>query len=194
MNKRIKLALSIVIVLSIALASWYISYPEQKEPVEVGFSNAWPVEKADIGIKIQDKLVKGIPVISFEYNNRNYITLEEGKGLTVEPKEESFNDLLKYVENGSISQAHATTPNGKVYAIYVLIDNKQAYFSTEELIDIDHICYGITLEKKNEDKTIVCFNQKIVFTIIATILFTVIGFLIVFVALWIKPTNSKEAS
>lgn len=193
MNKRIKLALSIVIVLSITLASWYISYPEQKEPVEVGFSNAWPVEKADIGIKIQDKLVKGIPVISFEYNNRNYITLEEGEGLTVEPKEESFNDLLKYVENGSISQAHASTPNGKVYAVYVLIDNKQAYFSTEELIDIDHICYGITLEKKNEDKTIVCFNQRIVFTIIATILFTVIGFLIVFVALWIKkPTNSKK--
>ena len=194
MNKRIKLTISIVIVLSIALTSWYISYPEQKEPVEVGFSNAWPVEKADIGIKIQDKLVEGIPVISFEHNNRNYTTLEEGEGLTIEPKEESFNDLLKYVENGSISQAHATTPNGKVYAVYVLIDNKQAYFSTEELIDIDHICYGITLEKKNETKTVVCFHQKIVFTIISTILFTIIGFIIVLVSLWMKRPNSKKIS
>ena len=171
-----------------------MSYPEQKEPIEVGFSNAWPVEKADIGVKIQDKLVKGIPVISFEYNNRNYTTLKEGEGLTVEPKEESFNDLLKYVENGSISQAHATAPSGEVYAVYVLIDNKQAYFLTEKLIDVDHICYGITLEKKNKDKTIVCFDQNILFTIIATILFTIIGFLIVLVTLWTKPKNSEKIS
>lgn len=194
MNKKIKLAISIVTVLFIASASWYMSYPEQKEPVEVGFSNAWPVEKADIGIKIQDELVEGIPVINFEYNNRNYTTLREGEGLTIEPKEESFNDLLKYVENGSISQAHATAPGSKVYAVYVLIDNKQAYFSTEKLIDVDHICHGITLEKKNKDKTIVCFDQKILFTIIATILFTIIGFLIVLVTLWTKPKNSEKIS
>jgi len=192
LNKRIKLAISIVVVLFIASASWYMNYPEQKEPVEVGFSNAWPVEKADVGIKIQDKLVKGIPIISFEYNNRNYTTLEGGEGLTVEPKKESFNDLLKYIENGSISQAHATAPDGKVYAVYVLIDNKRAYFSTEELIDIDHLYYEITLEKKNEGKTIVCFDQWIVFTIIATILFTAIGFIVVLVALWTKPTNFEK--
>ena len=194
MNKIIKTIVSVAIVLAVALATWYMTYPEQKESIEVGFTDAWPIEKTDTNIEIQNELVEGVPVINFKYNNRSYTTLEGEEGLTVNPKKESFNDLLKYVENGNISQTHATVSGGRVYSVYVLIDNKQAYFSTEKLIDVDSCYYGVTLEKKDEAKTIVCFNQRIVFTIFVTIVFTVIGFFIVFVSLWIKPTNSVKVS
>ncbi|MCK5475475.1 MAG: hypothetical protein KAI71_02750 [Candidatus Pacebacteria bacterium] len=189
MDKKTKLVISVVIVLAVALITWCMTYPEQKEPIELGFTDAWPVERADASIEIQNELVEGVPVINFKYNNRSYTTLGGEEGLTVDLKEESFNDLLDCVEHGSISQSHAIASGGRIYAVYTLIDNRQVYFSKEKLIDIDSCFHGITLEKKDEAKTIVCFDQRIVYTIFVTMVFTVIGFIIVFVSLWMKPTN-----
>ena len=194
MNKRTKIIVSVLIVLAVALTTWYMSYPEQKEPVEIGFANTWPIEKANISIEIHDELIEGIPVVKFEYNDHGYTTLEGGKGLTVNPKKESFNDLLKYVENGSISQTHATTFGGKVCAVYVLIDNGQVYFSTEDLIEFDASNYEAILEKKNESRTIVHFDHRMALTFILTVLVTALSIFIVLAMLWIKPPSSKEES
>ena len=194
MNKIIKLAVSVVIVLVVASTVWCMSYPKQKEPIEIGFSASWPVEKADIGIEVQNEFIEGVPVINFEYNNRNYTTIEREEGLTAEIKKESFDDLLKYAENGSTSQSHVIAPGGKVYAIYVLIDNGQPYFSAEELIDIDLGSYKIILERKDESKTIIYFKQNATMTFIATILAAIITFFVVLVLLWTKSLRSKEVS
>ena len=195
MNEKIKLVIvSIAIVSAVALITWDMAYPEPKESIEIGFADAWPVEKADNGIIIQNELVGKIPVIKFEYNNRNYTTAEEEEGLTVEPRRESFDDLLMYVENGSISQAHATALGGKVYIVYALVDNGQVYFSTEELIDTDPGNYGITLEKKDESKTVVHFNQRMSSTLILTILVTILASFVVIALLWVKKQDSKNES
>ena len=175
MNKKIKVVISVAVVLAVALTVWHISYPEQKESVEIGFSTSWPVEKADIGIKVQNKFIGGVPVINFEYNNHNYTTLEGERGLTAELKKEPFDDLLECAENGRISQAHATAVGGKVFVVYVLIDNGQPYFSTEKLIDIDSGSYEIILEKKGENKTIVHFKQSMLSTLLETTLATIVA-------------------
>ncbi|MEA2097659.1 MAG: hypothetical protein U9P70_01085 [Patescibacteria group bacterium] len=133
-------------------------------------------------------------MVNFEYNNRNYTSIEENKGLTVDPKKESLDDLLKYVENGNTSQAHIATTYSKVYAVYVLIDNGQLYFSTEELIDLDSSVYGVTIEEKNESKTIVHFNQKMWSTLFLTILVIFIASFIVFAQLWVKKPPDSETS
>ncbi|MCK5466159.1 hypothetical protein KAI56_01515 [Candidatus Parcubacteria bacterium] len=187
LNKIIKLVISVAVVLAVALTVWYMSYPEQKESVEVGFSTSWSVEKADTGIKVQNEFTEGvIPVISFEYNNRNYTTIEGEKGLTIEIKKESFDDLLKYAENGNISQAHVVASGNRVYAVYVLIDNGQPYFSAEKLIDVDYSNYKIALEKGDESKNIVHFEQNLATTYIATILITIIASFVTWILLWAK--------
>ena len=191
LNKKIKIVISVVIVLIVASMTWYLSYPEEKESVEVGFADAWPVEAADANIKIQDELKEGIPVVKFKYNNRNYTTAVGEEGLTVEPRKEAFEDILEYIESGNTSQIHATMIGGKIYAVYVLIDNGQVYFSTEELINVDSSNYLVTLEKKDENRTIVHFKQGMALTLMLTVLITIITSFIV-LASWVKPPSSKK--
>ena len=188
-----KLAIFTVIAVVIAtvagLAVWYMLYPEQKESVEVSFSADWPVEKTDNGIEIQNKFIGEVPVVGFEYNNRNYTTKEREEGLTTEIKKESFDDLLDYAENGSISQAHVIAPDGKVFAVYILIANGQPYFSEKKLIDVDSGSYNIILERESENKTIVHFRQNTTILSLLTGLIVVIVFFVALLMLWTKSEN-----
>ena len=143
----------------------YYAYPHEKsEPMTFSFEENWPIGSYEV------EYGHGIPLLDFSYNGFDYTTNPKGNDFLVEPKKASLEKIIDTVKNKEVDNYQNFFKKGnKVYSLYVVIVNKEVYYSVQEIYE-EYAFYNLDIESDQDTVKVFHHPDMILFLLVLIVI------------------------
>ena len=143
----------------------YYAYPHEKsEPMTFSFEENWPIGSYEV------EYGHGIPLLDFSYNGFDYTTNPKGNDFLVEPKKASLEKIIDTVRNKEVDNYQNFFKKGnKVYSLYVVIVNKEVYYSVQEIYE-EYAFYNLDIESDQDTVKVFQHPDMILFLLVLIVI------------------------
>ena len=165
MNKKKTLGLFFLLSIITMVIIGYYAYPHEKsEPMTFSFEENWPIGSYEV------EYGHGIPLLDFSYNGFDYTTNPEGNDFLVEPKKASLEKIIDTVRNKEVDNYQNFFKKGnKVYSLYVVIVNKEVYYSVQEIYE-EYAFYNLDIESDQDTVKVFQHPDMILFLLVLIVI------------------------
>jgi len=185
-NDRTEVIVFVVALFAVFGVGVFCFYPVSQELVVVELDKNWSVGSFDIELGIHDG--KTIPLLKLEYEGDNYSTNFSSSELPVDPKSASLKAMIESAEKDDSAktfQKFFLAKADKVYVLYVLVKNKDVYYTVERVYCDSSWLHQLSLSDQGEKMTIYrssidtgtfCFLWGVASVIAAFVILLVLSF------------------
>ena len=155
MNDKTEIVVFVAAFFAVFGIGFFYLYPVSQEPVVVELDRNWPVGSFDVELGSHNG--KTIPLLKLEHEGVNYSTGFSSSELPVDSKDASLRAMIEFAEKDNSAktfQKFFLAQGDKVYVLYVLVKNKDVYYTMEEVHSDSSWLHQLNLGDQEEKVTI----------------------------------------